>query len=56
MQNDEVVAVDLSHEARYLTESSLCDTMGDDLFEEDGSLSEHGKQTLADLEEQGQLI
>jgi hypothetical protein len=56
MQNDGAMAVNLSHETRYLTESSLYDTMGDDLFEEDGSLSEHGKQTLADLEEQGQLI
>jgi len=56
MQSDQMMAIDLSQDTGYLTEDSLCDTMGNDLFEEDGSLSEHGKQTLADLEEQGQLI
>ena len=40
----------------YLTEDSRCDIMGDDLFEEDGSLSEQGKDVLANLEEQGYLI
>ena len=39
----------------YLTEDSRCDKMGD-LFEEDGSLSEFGQETIADMEERGYFI
>lgn len=39
----------------YLTSDSLCDTMGDP-FDDEGNLNELGMETLADLEERGQLI
>lgn len=39
----------------YLTEDSLCDKMGDP-FDENGDLNEIGRETLANMEEQGYFI
>lgn len=50
--SNKMMAIYLGLDREYLTEDGLCDTMGNP-FDESGDLSEHGQETLADMEERG---